>query len=780
MLCERSITFTIPGKHGGIEITAVERDGNLVFTVESGGRHKPDLRGLFLEFDESKLSGLSVDSSDPRVKRTKISANDVLRGHDDHHGHHRRGHDHDDDRRGRGHDHDDHHGHHDHNPYDIGVFFGDPKKGHHGHHGPRGPIEFTLDGVDDLTLDDLAHMKIAAQIGDNKIVKTCIPAAPDARDDSYTIFEDGQAGLTSPSPTAQGVVFQLLENDTDADGDKLKIIRVGGAEHGTVTIIDGDDADTRPGDAVLYTPDADYSGPDSFTYKISDRAGGKDSATVNIMVEAVADAPEVAYEIVAGGAVNEIIIKVTAKQTDADGSEFIDRIELGDLPPGATVVPGDLMAGGEPGTVTQEFKLILPMDQDTNFDLGITAYSKEMSNGDEESATVSAPILLEYSSTTVGAHFAAIDQSMWNTGDEFTFTDDRFIGIDTGDFNESIGSTFYAGVSGHIKLGLQSTLTFEGGEIDANADYDVTVETNYNKTTDELLIDTSALLTGASFNTEGPSGSYFLGFLYDVLLQAYAGVNIDLGLLGSINEQIDFPTVEIGPGTATILDVDSDTLGGTITLPSPLNAFSINYDWPDISTSGSFPPNPVVSSGASNNFVELNLDVDELLTDLLGLPVNPLNPSIDLGIVYANLDLLDVDVVGGLNFLQQFDMAMGDLVGVLSFEDGSSQIFEIGDSLPIHDASSIDAAGDADGVVEFVFDLAPRADLTNDTELGFNIGANVSVFSVELGYDIGIASDSVTLGPLAGFGGTLPVGSVSVFDQTFALNFGNESFAFAA
>ena len=60
------------------------------------------------------------------------------------------------------------------------------------------------------------------------------------------------------------------------------------------------------------------------------------------------------------------------------------------------------------------------------------------------------------------------------------------------------------------------------------------------------------------------------------------------------------------------------------------------------------------------------------------------------------------------------------------------------------------------------------------TDLGFNIGAEISLLTVELGYDIEIASDSITLGPLADFGETLPVADINVFDGTFGLNFTQE------
>jgi len=781
--CVRSITFTIPDPLDGpgVQVTVVEQSGNLVFTVEvlETSNKSADLRGLFFHIDESVLPGLAVTNADPIITDTQIAQNSVLNlGQGvNMNGAVKTG-------------------------FDVGIRFGTPGIGKDD---VNGPVSFTLEGTSDLTLDDIAHMQFGARTtSSGSKLTTIAPAAPDAVADAYNIFEDGQSGLDDPSTEPEGVLFDVLANDTDADGDTLTVTDVFGALHGSVQIVDGDDADLLPGDAVLYTPFEDYAGADAFTYCIFDNNGGTDFADVAVAVEAVADVPDLDIQVLAGNAVNEIRLIVTATQTDADSSEYIDRVNgilSGIVPPGVTLAPAALDPDTEPDQIVQEYLLTLPLDQDADFDLTFTAVSKETSNGDEETGSKTIDIVYEYNSTTTPVDFTAVDQSIWSTGNEFTFVDPRFVGVNTGQFDEDVGSTFFAGIDGHIKLGFQSTLTFEGGEIDATANYDVTVETNYNKTTDQLLIDTGALLTAASFTTEGPSGTYVLDFVYDVLLHAFAGVDIDFGSidfdplgiipgdqtldLGGIDEQIDINVGPIGPDSFNILNVNSETLSGTIEFPAPLDDFSVVYDWPDITTNGTFPPdNPVVVSGESENFLELGIDIDGLLTKLLGLPVNPLHPlELRAGPFVADIDLVDVDVSGGLNFLQEFAMALGDLTGVLTFEDGSIQPFTIGDSLLISDASLKDSLGDNDGLVEFTFGLDPTATLSNETDLGFNIGAEITFFSVELGYDVTIPNpfgddlhfeDSITFGPLGDFGESVPVADINVFDDTFALNFGTE------
>ena len=77
-------------------------------------------------------------------------------------------------------------------------------------------------------------------------------------------------------------VDDLLTNDTDIDGNPFTVTEVGGAVGGTVDLVD---------DVITFTPTADYHGPASFTYTISDGAGGTATATVSLTVAPTNDAP---------------------------------------------------------------------------------------------------------------------------------------------------------------------------------------------------------------------------------------------------------------------------------------------------------------------------------------------------------------------------------------------------------------------------------------------------------------------------------------------------------
>lgn len=99
-------------------------------------------------------------------------------------------------------------------------------------------------------------------------------APPVAVADSATTDEDTAVTIT------------VLANDSDAeDGSPLPgtVTAAFGATHGTVSInADG---------TIAYTPSADYSGADSFTYEVTDSLGDTATASVDVTINPVNDAP---------------------------------------------------------------------------------------------------------------------------------------------------------------------------------------------------------------------------------------------------------------------------------------------------------------------------------------------------------------------------------------------------------------------------------------------------------------------------------------------------------
>ena len=100
--------------------------------------------------------------------------------------------------------------------------------------------------------------------------------APVAADDAYLAIEDVELNVAASAG--------VLANDTDADGNDLTAKLVTSTTHGTLDF----HADGR----FTYTPNLNYNGPDSFTYRASDAPGSESNlATVQLTVNAVNDAP---------------------------------------------------------------------------------------------------------------------------------------------------------------------------------------------------------------------------------------------------------------------------------------------------------------------------------------------------------------------------------------------------------------------------------------------------------------------------------------------------------
>jgi M6 family metalloprotease-like protein len=88
---------------------------------------------------------------------------------------------------------------------------------------------------------------------------------------------DDQA-VTTAEDTAKAITL----TGSDVEGSALTFTVVSGPAHGSLS-------GTAPD--VIYTPDANYNGPDSFTFKISDGGLESNIATVSITVTPVNDAP---------------------------------------------------------------------------------------------------------------------------------------------------------------------------------------------------------------------------------------------------------------------------------------------------------------------------------------------------------------------------------------------------------------------------------------------------------------------------------------------------------
>jgi VCBS repeat-containing protein len=140
----------------------------------------------------------------------------------------------------------------------------------------------------------------------NVVTVFAVNDPPAAAGDDYATDED-----TPFAQAAPGVLF----NDTDADGGGTPTAAlVSGPSHGTLALnSDG---------SFLYTPAANYHGPDAFTYRADDGPAQGSSATVNITVNPVNDVPMATGEAYATAEDVPLVVAapgVLANDSDLEG-----------------------------------------------------------------------------------------------------------------------------------------------------------------------------------------------------------------------------------------------------------------------------------------------------------------------------------------------------------------------------------------------------------------------------------------------------------------------------
>ncbi|MBI5735784.1 MAG: tandem-95 repeat protein, partial [Mycolicibacterium neoaurum] len=162
-------------------------------------------------------------------------------------------------------------------------------------------------GVDGFTYR--ASNRMASASASVSIVVTPVNKAPQTSDDLYTTTED------------TAISGNVLNNDTDTDGDAITAGLVMPASHGNVQLnADG---------SFSYTPGANFHGTDGFSYVASDGSLSSAPTLVTITVTPVNDAP-VAHND--SYAVNEDSIltgSVLPNDTDADGDSLAVSLGVG-------------------------------------------------------------------------------------------------------------------------------------------------------------------------------------------------------------------------------------------------------------------------------------------------------------------------------------------------------------------------------------------------------------------------------------------------------------------
>jgi hypothetical protein len=125
------------------------------------------------------------------------------------------------------------------------------------------------------------------------------------------------------APVADGQSFTTSEDTgrtvaltgSDVDGDSLNYIVVSPPSHGTLTGVSFI--------GMVYTPDADYNGEDSFTFKTNDGTLDSNPATVSITVTPVNDAPTTNNQTAMTDEDTAQVITLVGSDVDGDPLSYV-------------------------------------------------------------------------------------------------------------------------------------------------------------------------------------------------------------------------------------------------------------------------------------------------------------------------------------------------------------------------------------------------------------------------------------------------------------------------
>ncbi|TFL17982.1 Ig-like domain-containing protein [Jannaschia formosa] len=131
------------------------------------------------------------------------------------------------------------------------------------------------------------------------------------------------------------VTVSVLANDSDVDGDTLRVSTVGASAFGTPVI--------NPNNTITFTPNANFSGSTSFFYTVIDGNGGTDVGSVFVSVNAVNDAPvgvDDSYTTTFETTLSIAPAGVLANDTDVEGDALSAVIDT-DVSNGSLTLNGD-------------------------------------------------------------------------------------------------------------------------------------------------------------------------------------------------------------------------------------------------------------------------------------------------------------------------------------------------------------------------------------------------------------------------------------------------------
>jgi VCBS repeat-containing protein len=234
------------------------------------------------------------------------------------------------------------------------------------------PATRTFSGTPPTNFNGVLDIRVTASDGAlsaNDVFKLTITPVNDAPvgvNDAFSTNEDQALTITLPS---------LVANDTDVENQAITVGTISNPVNGTFALVSGD---------LIFTPDANFFGTASFTYRPRDASSAVGSeATVTITVNPVNDAPVVAAPIA-----DQAFDEDTAVNFTVPAGAFTD-IDSANLTYSATLESGAALPSWlsfDPAT--RAFSGTPPTNFNGVFDIRVTASDGALSANDVFKLTI--------------------------------------------------------------------------------------------------------------------------------------------------------------------------------------------------------------------------------------------------------------------------------------------------------------------------------------------------------------------------------------------------------
>ena len=178
------------------------------------------------------------------------------------------------------------------------------------------------------------------------------------------------------------VTIAVLANDLDPDGDRISLTGVSSPGNGSVSI---------GNNQVIYSPDADFAGNDSFRYTISD-AQDTDAATVTVTVESVVNQPPIAvgdFAIATEGI--PVTIPVLDNDSDSDG-DVIAITGISEANEGTVLIDGNALVYVPANNFTGIDSFTYTISDAQNTDTATVIVTVESSGGSSSNTQIIIPV----------------------------------------------------------------------------------------------------------------------------------------------------------------------------------------------------------------------------------------------------------------------------------------------------------------------------------------------------------------------------------------------------